>query len=218
MKKSALRFGVCLVGLSLALAGCGDGDGGDESSDLDPETEEIMEIAENVTANLGLFASPTSIMGRRRLAGLATSQNFDRAFFNEPVPGFTGGSAVRNGNLHMTVSGSASEYEATVSISGNYLTMITFDDATTRNGAVVNGRLSDGGTISGSVHVGLSDSGSGRVEFTDTLQSQPDFTVNGKSHSILITTTYIITVANGAATASGRQSGIVDSRPVSRTF
>ena len=218
MKKYVMNSGVLVVGLALVLAGCGgsDEDNTDQSSNLDPETKDILDIALMTTANFGDFANAATPFAKNKLQGVA--QTYNKAFFNEPIPGFTSGSAVRNGNMHVTYSISVGEYSGSVTISGNYLTMITFNRAVTPGGAQVNGRMSDGGTIAGNVYANTSG-GSGRMELVDTIQSQPDFTVNGKTHSILLKTTYVITAnSNGAVTKSATQTGIIDSRPVSRTL
>ena len=223
MKRFVLKMGVCVIGLAFAVAGCGGGDGddgGDESADLDTETEEILEVIQEITSNMGTFVSPTTMMAKQRVAAVSVHQSvpLDRTFFNESIPGFTSGSAVRNGNMHGTATISASETSGSVTISGNYLTMITFSAAKTQGGATLNGRLSDGGTMSGTVSVSTSNAGSGSFTFSDTIQSQPDFTVNGTSVSVLLTTELVISFANGNPTISGRQMGIINSRSVNRTF
>ena len=222
MKKWLLNISVCCVGLVLVIGcggGDGDGDGGGGSANLDAETEEIMEVLQQISGGLGSFVSPAGLAGKR-LAAMAFSQPLDRAFSNEPViiPGATSGSAVRNGNLSGTVSATASPEDATVTFSGNYLTMITFSALTLESGGTVNGRLSDGGTFSGNVHVGMNDAGTGSLEFTDTIQSQPDFTVNGSSVSVLLDTVVTATYVNGNLTMSGRQTGIINGQSVNRTF
>jgi hypothetical protein len=168
---------------------------------------------------MGSFVSLSQVMGRR-IAAMAATVPLDRAFFNEPVnlPGATGGSAVRNGNMHGAVSVTAGQTSGSVTLSGNYLTMITFSSVTTQSGGTINGRLSQGGTMSGSATVNLNNAGTGSFELTDSIQSQPDFTINGTAVSILLDTTYVITFANGAATVSGRQMGIINGQSVNRTF
>lgn len=221
MKRWMLNVAICFVGLALVI-GCGggddDGDGGG-SANLDAETEDVLEVLQEVMGDMGSFVSLSQVTGKR-IAAMAATVPIDRAFFNEPVnlPGATGGSAVRNGNMHGSISVTAGETSGSATLTGNYQTMITFSSVTTQSGGTVNGRLSQAGTMSGNVSVSLSNAGSGSFEFTDTVASQPDFTVNGSSVSILLDTTYVITFANGAATTSGRQMGIINGQSVNRTF
>ena len=150
---------------------------------------------------------------------LEISRGWDKLYFNEPIPGFSSGSATRHGNMHggVTINVPEGTGTATGIISGNGLTMITFDHAV-YGGAEFNGRMSEGLTLSGNINVNTGG-GVGELTVVDDLNSQFDFTVNGHSHSYSVKTTIVVKInSNGTTSVTGTQIGIIDSTPVARSF
>jgi len=216
---------VAVMGL-LAFAGCGGGGdstdvgGGGQTADLDTEQQAISDMLLQSTQGFGTLASmavPGAKVGAAKRSQYIPA--FEHAYFNEPIPGFSGGSATRNGNMHGGITITVPEGTGTASgiISGNGLTMVTFDHAV-YNGCEFNGRMSEGLTLSGSVNVNAGG-GTGDLTVVDDLNSQSDFTVNGHSHNYSLKTTIVVRInANGTTSATGTQIGIIDSTPVARSF